>query len=270
LFSRFASVLFVLFIGVLVIALSRVRQVQVVESLLFEVVGTAETGISIPIVRLDQVGRTIESIGQIRTENARLRAEVDRLTQQAVLVPELQRENAELRAELGFQHEEPQFRWTNARLIGFDPSNLIQAIIVDQGTQAGVAEGMTVVTPRGLVGQIVQATPNTAKVLLITDVSSSTNALIQSSRAKGVVNGSRNGQLLMTFIPQGVKVQTGDRVVTSGIGGVFPEGLVVGTVTDVRQNDVDLFQTAQLEPAVDIGQLEEVMVIINHLPIKLR
>ena len=74
----------------------------------------------------------------------------------------------------------------------------------------------------------------------------------------------------MTFIPQGVKIQTGDRVVTSGIGGVFPEGLWVGTVTDVRQNDQELYQNALLEPAVDIGQLEEVMVIINHLPIKLR
>jgi rod shape-determining protein MreC len=270
LFSRFAYVLVVFIVGGLLIALSRVPQVQVIEILLFEAVGTAETGISIPIIQVDQLGRTIESIGQLRAENARLRAEVDRLSQQAVLVPELQRENADLRAQLGFQSEEPQFRWANARLIGFDSSNLIQAIIVDQGTRAGVTEGMTVVTPRGLVGQVVQATPSTAKVLLITDVSSSTNALIQSSRAKGVVNGSRNGQLLMTFIPQGVKIQTGDRVVTSGIGGVFPAGLLVGSVRDVRQNDVDLFQSAQLEPAVDLGQLEEVMVIINHLPIKLR
>jgi rod shape-determining protein MreC len=74
----------------------------------------------------------------------------------------------------------------------------------------------------------------------------------------------------MTYIPQGVKIQTGDRVVTSGVGGVFPPGLWVGTVADVRQNDVDLYQSARLEPAVDFGQLEEVMVIVNHLPTKLR
>jgi rod shape-determining protein MreC len=270
LFSRLAYVLVAVVIGALLVVLSRVPQVQVVEVLLFDVVGTAESGISIPIIRLDQVGRTIESISQLRAENARLRAEVDRLSQQAVLVPELQRENADLRSQLGFKSEDPQFRWANARLIGFDSSNLIQAIIVDKGSRDGVTEGMTVVTPRGLVGQVVQAAPNTAKVLLVTDVSSSTDAVIQSSRAKGVVNGSRNGQLLMTFIPQGVKIQTGDRVVTSGIGGVFPEGLWVGTVTDVRQNDQELYQNALLEPAVDIAQLEEVMVIINHLPIKLR
>lgn len=268
--SRLAYGVLVLLIGFAVIVLSSLPQVRFVESLLFELLGTVETGVSLPIVRIDQVGQTIESIGQLRDENTRLRADVDRLSQQAVLVLELQRENAELRAELGFEQANPQFKWTSARLIGFDPSNLVQAIIIDQGSQGGIAEGMTVITPQGLVGQVIQTTPNASKVLLATDLSSSTDALIQASRAKGVVNGSRTGQLLMTYIPQGVKVQTGDRVVTSGIGGVFPPGLLVGTVTDVRQNDVDLFQSAQLEPAVDLGRLENVMVITNHLPTKLK
>jgi len=129
---------------------------------------------------------------------------------------------------------------------------------------------MTVVTPSGLVGQVVAVTPTTAKVLLITDVSSSVDSLIQSNQAKGVVEGSRDGQLTMTYIPQGVKVQTGDRVVTSGLGGIYPPGLWVGTITDVRQNDVDLYQDAQLEPAVDFSRLEVVLVITNHLPTKLR
>jgi rod shape-determining protein MreC len=254
---------------VVVILLARLPQARFVETVLFEIVGTVETGVAFPIVRLDQVGQTIESVGQLRAENARLRAEVDQLSQEAVLVAELQRQNAELQSELGVRQTDPQFQWITARLIGFDPSNLIQAIIIDHGSRDGIADGMTVFTPRGLVGQVIQTTANTSKVLLVTDVSSSTDALIQSSRAKGVVSGSRTGQLIMTYIPQGVKVQTGDRVVTSGIGGVFPEGILIGTVTDVRQNDVDLFQSAQLEPAVDLGQLESVMVIVNHLPTKL-
>jgi rod shape-determining protein MreC len=264
--SRLAYGVVVVVIGVLVMVLSNVPQVRFFETLLFEVLGTVETGVSVPIFRVDQIGQTIQSIGQLRAENARLRSEVDRLSQEAVLVLELQRENAELRAELGFDRANPQIKWTSAKLIGFDPSNLVQAIIIDRGSLSGISDGMTVITPRGLVGQVVQTTANTSKVLLATDLSSSTDALIQSSRAKGVVNGSRNGQILMTYIPQGVKVQTGDRVVTSGIGGVFPAGLLVGTVTDVRQNDVDLYQSAQIEPAVDIGGLEDVMVIVNHLP----
>jgi len=268
--TRLAYGLIVLLLGVILLAVSRLPQVQFLEALLFEAVGPIETGAAFPVRWVAQVGQDIASIGRLRAENARLNAEVDQLTQQAVLVGELQRENAELRAELGFEQTDPQFRWTTARLIGFDPSNLIQAIIVDRGTRSGVADGMTVVTPRGLVGYVIETSPSTAKVLLMTDVSSSADSLIQSSRAKGVVNGSRTGQLTMTYIPQGVKVQTGDKVVTSGLGGIFPAGLWVGTVTDVRQNDTDPFQSAQLEPAVDFGQLEEVMIIVNHLPIRLR
>ncbi len=268
--TRLVYLVFVLVAGLLVLGLSRLPQIQLIETIGFEVLGALEIHISIPFEQISQIAQTIEDIGQLRAENARLRMEVDRLTQEAVRVGELQRENAELRAELGFKQTDPQFRWVRARIIGFDPSNLVHAIIIDQGTRSGVAEGMTVTTPQGLVGQVVQVTPNTAKVLLITDVSSSVYSLIQSNRAKGVVNGSRSGQLTMTFIPQGDHVQPGDRVVTSGLGGVFPEGLLVGTVTEVRQNAVDLYQEAEVRPAVDFGRIEEVLVIVNHLPTRLR
>lgn len=268
--TRLVYATLVVLAGLLLLLLSRLPQVQFIETVGFEVLGPLQVGISVPVVRIDQIGQTIEGISQLRAENARLRAEVDRLSREAVLVGELQRENAELRAELQFRQANPQFKWVDARIIGFDPSNLVHAVIIDRGTHSGVAEGMTVVTPRGLVGQVVQVTPATAKVLLITDVSSSVDALIQSNRAKGVVNGSRSGDLTMTYIPQGVKIQAGDRIVTSGLGGVFPPGLLVGTVTGVRQNAVDLYQEATVQPAVDVGRVEVVQVIINHLPTKLQ
>ncbi|HEX5416273.1 MAG TPA: rod shape-determining protein MreC [Chloroflexota bacterium] len=253
-----------------IILVARTPQAQFVETLIFEVLSPVETVLAGPATRVNSVGQTITGIATLRSENERLRAQVDRLSQEAVLVPELQRQNAELQAQLGFHQDNPQYQWVNAHLLGYDSSNLVQSIIVDRGTSSGVADGMTVITPRGLVGQVIEVTPTTAKVLLITDVSSSADALIQSNRAKGVVNGSRTGTLTMMYIPQQFKVQTGDRVVTSGLGGVFPPGFWVGTVTDVRQNDVDLFQTARLEPAVDFGRLEDVMIITNHLPVKLR
>ncbi|HVC32404.1 MAG TPA: rod shape-determining protein MreC [Chloroflexota bacterium] len=267
--TRLVYLVVILVAGALILALSRLPQVQFIETIAFEVLGPVEVGVSIPAGRLDQIGQTIEGIGQLRAENARLRAEVDRLSQEAVLLPELQRENAELRAELQFQQTDPQFKWITARVIGVDPSNLVHSIIVDHGSRSGIVVGMTVTTPGGLVGQVVQVTPNTAKVLLVTDVSSSVASLIQSNRAKGVVNGSRGGQLTMTYIPQGVKVQAGDRVVTSGLGGVYPKGLWVGTITEVHQNDVELYQEAKVQPAVDFGRIEDVLVIVNHLPTSL-
>jgi rod shape-determining protein MreC len=268
--TRLAYAIVVLFVGGFLLLVSRLPQARFVEMLAFEALGPVQTGLSLPVGGLDNVGRSVESISQLQQDNDRLRQEVDRLSQEAVQVPELQRENALLRAELGFNQENPQFKWVSARIIAFDPSNLVQAIILDQGSRSGIANGMTVVTPRGLVGTVIQVTPNTSKVLLITDVSSSVESLVQSSRAKGVVSGSRTGQLMMTYIPQSTKVQSGDRVVTSGLGGVYPEGIWVGTIADVRQNAEDLYQSAMLEPAVDFGRLEEVMVIVNHLPTSLQ
>jgi len=253
-----------------ILLVARAPQAQFVETLLFEALSPVETLVAGPSSSVDSIGQTLTSIATLRAENQRLRAQVDQLSQEAVLVPELQRQNAELRAELGFHQQSPQYQWVNAHLLGYDSSNLVQSIIIDRGTTSGVANGMTVITPRGLVGQVIEVTPATAKVLLITDVSSSAEALIQSNRAKGVVNGSRTGTLTMLYIPQQFKVKTGDRVITSGLGGIFPPGFWIGTVTDVRQNDVDLFQSARLEPAVDFGRLEDVMVITNHLPVKLQ
>ncbi len=268
--NRLVSGALVLLIAVFVLAVSRIPQVRFVEDLLFEALGPVESVLAIPVAPFGRLGQSVSDLGRLQSENTQLRQEVDRLSQEAVLVPELQRQNAELRAELGFVQSAPQFQWVTANLVGFDPSNLVQAIIIDKGTTSGIANGMTVITPRGLVGQVVQTTPTSSKVLLVTDVSSSVDSLVQSNRAKGVVNGSRTGRLTMIYIPQGVKVQTGDRIVTSGLGGVYPEGLWVGTVTDVQQNEEALYQSALLEPAVDFGRLENVMVIINHLPIPLR
>jgi len=129
---------------------------------------------------------------------------------------------------------------------------------------------MTVLSTNGsLVGRIVYVGATTSRVLLITDVSSSVSAVVQSSRAYGVVNGQRSGTLLMKYIRQGEQLKTGDIVVTSGVGGVFPEGFMVGRVTDVRQIDIEMFQEARVDSQVDFDRLETVLVITNYRPAKL-
>jgi rod shape-determining protein MreC len=95
------------------------------------------------------------------------------------------------------------------------------------------------------------------------DVSSAVNALVQSSRATGLVKGQPDGTLVMDFIPLEEKVKPGDIVLTSGLGGELPRSLVIGTVTDVMKRDIDLFQSAALKPAVDLNRLEIVQVIMN-------
>jgi rod shape-determining protein MreC len=132
---------------------------------------------------------------------------------------------------------------------------------------------MTVMTPRGLVGKIVQLGHNAVKVLLLIDSGSSVNAMIQRSRAGGVVYGQRGPTgttpLVMRFIPQGEEIKPGDRVITSGLGGIFPPGIAIGQVAQVRQKDTDMFQEATIEPFVDFARLETVLVVTNHQPVRL-
>jgi rod shape-determining protein MreC len=217
--------------------------------------------------------RPVQTVSQLVDENQRLKLEVERLQRDGVRAPELERENADLRDLLGLRRGGATWQWIDGRVISYDASNLVRSMVVARGSRDGLADGMTIMTPRGLVGRIVKLAPAASRVLLVTDPSSSVNAMIQRSRARGVVYGQRGAggmsQLVMRYIPQGDEVKTGDRVITSGGGGIFPEGIAIGQVVTVQQRGTDMFQEATLEPFVDFGRLELVYVIVNHVPVKL-
>ena len=126
---------------------------------------------------------------------------------------------------------------------------------------------MTVVTARGLVGRISEVGTDWARVLLITDPASSVNALVQTSRATGMVQGRLGQSLVMRFIPWEERVSVGDLIITSGLGRNFPKGLVIGQVTSVRQRDFQMHQEAEVKPTVDFNRLEIVTVITDFIPI---
>jgi rod shape-determining protein MreC len=180
-----------------------------------------------------------------------------------VRLREAEIENATLREQLGFKEANPDFRLVAAEVIGRDPSNFLEYILIDRGSSDGITANMPVVTSQGLVGRIVEVYPRSSRVLLITDPSSSVNALIQSSRATGVVQGQTDGSLVMRYIQQGEEVKVGDLVLTSGLGGHFPKRLIVGQVTSVRQRDVEPFQEAEVKPTVQFNHLEIVLIITN-------
>lgn len=217
--------------------------------------------------------RPVQTIGQLVDENQRLKIEVERLQRDGVRAPELQRENDDLRELLGLRKAGAAWQWLDGRVIAYDASNLVRSLVVARGSGDGLVDGMTVMAPRGLVGRIVKLAPAAARVLLITDPSSSVNAMVQRSRARGVIYGQRGAggtnQLVMRYIPQGEDVKTGDRVITSGGGGIFPEGIAIGQVVQVQQRGTDMFQEAMVEPFVELARLEMVYVIVNHVPVKL-
>ena len=124
---------------------------------------------------------------------------------------------------------------------------------------------MPVVTERGLVGRIFHVYPRTSDIMLITDPRSSVNVMTQASRAPGILRGKVGELPVMELIPPDVEISVGEIIITSGLGGHFPKGLVVGQIVEIVKNDDLMFQTAVIQPTVDFDRMELVLVITNFL-----
>ncbi|GAB4410585.1 MAG: rod shape-determining protein MreC [Anaerolineae bacterium] len=212
-----------------------------------------------------------QSLQLLQARNAELEALNNKLMVDNVRLRELERENELLRQLLNYTRSNLQFSYQTTtvigRSIGVDPTNLLYFVYVNVGARDGIAENMPVITDRGLVGRVTAVGPNLAQVLMLIDPASAVNALIQNSRVTGLVRGNIDGTLIMERIPQDAKVNPGDIVLTSGLGGNFPDKLVIGQVTEVVKRDQDMFQTARIRPTVDFGKLETMLIITSFQPI---
>lgn len=207
----------------------------------------------------------------LRARNEQLETLIDQLQIENVRLKEAEAQNEDLRRKLEFAETYPQYVLRAAevrgQVIGSEPNNFMAALIIDLGKRDGIQKGMPVVTERGLVGHIQKVGANWSKVLLVIDPSSSVAALSQSSRAPGLVSGRLAQDLAMTYIPQNETVSIGDVVLTSGIGGNYPKGLVIGQITEIKQRDIDTYQNATVRPSVNFDRLETVLVITTFEPL---
>ena len=216
------------------------------------------------------VGGGVDAARKIRTlrqRNTELEDMVNRLTVENLRLAEVETENEQLRTLLAFAHTNPSYDYRGgqiiARVIGDSASPFTHPIQIDLGEQHGIEEGMPVVTARGLVGRIFNVYPRTSDIMLITDPRSSVNVMTQASRAPGILRG-RVGQLpIMELIPPEIEISVGEIIITSGLGGHFPKGLVVGQIVEVQKNDDLMFQSAIIQPTVDFDRMELVLVITN-------
>jgi len=194
------------------------------------------------------------------------------LTVENLRLQEVEQENEQLRGLLAFAQERPSFELRGgqiiARVIGWDSNNFLNYIMLDLGRVHGMATGMPVLTNQGLVGRVSEVTDVTAKVLLITDPSSSINVLLQSSRLNGMLAGQPGADPIVDFIPQGETFSVGEIVVTSGLGGRFPKGIPVGQVVEIQQKDFEQSQRAVVRPTVNLDRLELVLVVTNFDPLE--
>jgi len=212
--------------------------------------------------------QAVGDLDRLRTDNADLRAANDRLTLENARLAE-----AAIAAQQGAKLDAAQrtlpYKTITAPVIARDPSGVLKTIVIGAGTDQGVRVDQVVLAERGVVGRVSEVGTNYAKVLLVTDSASSVSALVQTSRASGIVRGQYGDTLVMEWILQSDPVKAGDVIVTAGLGignelrSLYPKGLVIGTVVDVTKAEVSAYQRAVVAPAVDLRKLENVLVITD-------
>lgn len=198
-------------------------------------------------------------------QNELLKNEVVQLRQQNLTAAEYAAENERLRNLLGYKQTASQFDLMAAQVIGREQATWTSMIVVNRGSSDGVARNMPVVTEKGLVGVVTEVSPNAAKVQLVLDPRCSVGTLIQrpESRVAGIVQGNIEDALTpnMINIPKNSDVVEGDIIITSGFGGIFPKGIMVGKVKSLHDDGGGLLEVAVVEPAVDFQRLEDVLII---------
>jgi rod shape-determining protein MreC len=205
---------------------------------------------------------------EARSEIERLQLQVEALQRENEQLREIQGEYQLLQDLFNRARESPEFRRQTATIIGYDTSPLFRSIIIDKGSDDGVLVGMPVESARGLVGQVYRTTNKSAMVILVTDNISSIPARLGSSRATGIVRGGGlGGAMTMDWIDLEDQIAVGEVVLTSGLGGRFPQDMVIGRVGEIERREAELFQRAVVQPAVDFDSLEVVFVVTDFRPI---
>lgn len=194
-------------------------------------------------------------------ENKELHKKIDELTNQLNKGKEILQENQRLMQLLEIKKSLP-YETIACRVIARDAGAWYKTLIIDKGKDSGVFVDMPVVSFNGgIIGRITESSNGVSRVLLITDVNSSIGCMTQDTRAAGLVEGSGSSGCFFNLIQKKLDVQTGGIVVTSGLGSVFPKGLVVGEITDVSSGEQGLYKVAKVRLYVDIDKIEEVLVI---------
>lgn len=216
---------------------------------------------------LHYAGRSLKGLWQdylylvgVRQKNAVLQTRLEEYAQKEVRYQEALQALTRLETllELTRQVAQPII---GARVIAYDPSLWSRCAMLDQGKNQGVRQGMPVLAPEGIVGRVVESYPHYSKVMLIVDRNSGADAMVQRTRVRGILQGKGGNRCSLDYVPKNADVQLGDLVLASGLGGIYPKGLVFGKVTAVNKKNPGAFQEVEVTPAMDLSTLEEVLVV---------
>ena len=265
---RFCKIwIWVFFVGVALFLLSSntgVRQDwNPAERLIIEIISPVQRFITQSIKTTEEFWLNYFYLVNVRHENRQLKSELDAMIMENSSYRELLSTHERLRELLCFRNS-INLPVIAARIIARDPTGWFKSALIDKGTRSGVTLNMPVVNASGVVGRVVSVSPNYAKVLLIIDQNSAVDCLVQRSRQRGIVKGLSEHTCKLDYVVKSTDVKPEDVLVTSGLGGVFPKGLPVGCVLNVKEMSGKLFSDIEVRPYVDFSKLEEVLVILRE------
>jgi rod shape-determining protein MreC len=261
-FRLFFTAIFFLFFAILLLSLYARgdRETSLVEKVLLQVSFPLQRGAQKTFLWFKELGEDYIFLSRVQQENKDLKG----------LLSALREENNRLRETLLAEERlKKLYSWQSryshssleAQVYARGPSSWFKTVLVNKGEKDGVTKDMAVATSEGVVGRVIEVSPDTAKVLLITDANSSLDVIIQRSRAHGIMEGKIDEVCILKYVQKNEDVQVGDIVITSGLGGIFPKGLVVGKVSQVDRKRPGIFQHIEVSPAVDLSRIEEVLIL---------
>jgi len=233
------------------------------EQVLVEVTAPVQRIFQRTVALTESIWSNYFSLVHVRQENLRLERLLNSLKMENSRYREALHTHERLKALFQFKQsiDRPVLA---AQVVGLDPTGWFRSVIIDKGERSGIAVDMPVVNASGVVGRVVSVSPNYAKVLLVIDQNSSVDCLVERSRDRGMVRGLSETTCSVDYMVKTSDVKVHDRIVTSGLGGVYPKGIPIGQVVSADESPGDLFRRVRLRPAVDFSRLEEVLIILKE------
>ena len=217
----------------------------------------------LPLKAITRAFNYINSISQLSyvdNEKFALKTKVRELEKELAELNEVLLENERLHSLLGLKQTLKKSSIA-ALVIGRDPNNWSSVVFIDKGKNDGIVKDMVAISTKGLVGRIRELGKTMAKVMLINDIDSKVGAIVQRSREQGLLIGTPEGNCKLIYLSLDSDINKGDEVLTSGIGGTYPKGVLIGEVIEVAKEKARLYKYAIVKPSSELSKLEEVLCI---------
>ncbi len=235
------------------------------QGILLEVAIPIQKALAAPADAFGNTWRSYVDLVGVRADNEQLNARIAELEEENLQYREalVASRHLERIASMRDDFETPMLP---AEVVGLDVTPWFRSVLIDRGHEHGVLAGQPVITAKGVVGLVTRTSPHAAKTMLVLDRQSRIDAVVQRSRARGVVHGRGTNQLMFEIVARGADVEVGDVLITSGMAGVYPKGLRIGEVVEIKDPGGSLMQAVLIEPAVDFGRLEQTFVLLRRGP----